>query len=269
MLPDGLMTRCGKYSNTSAGVRRSRFFTLSRLEAAVLYFCHASASSPADMETTMNQARGRWVTAAEAVQASARAIQSRGHACGEPRTVLEALPIAPARCVEFDGSHTRPGAPLLPATGNRRQHPSCSLFCSTGTRIAVNEGWADFMPCFFNQVRRSSARTSLLTSPWSASHRRMRDGYCSLGVSVDYSLRLLRSAGPSLPKSIPPCPALRRLHGARLRHRLPGRGRPAHPEVPPSPPTDEERRTGENAAELNRRWRDPADRHWCDARGGV
>ena len=105
-----------------------------------------------------------------------------------------------------------------------------SLFCSTKTRVAVNEGWADFMPCFFSQVpsllgEHIPADVAMVSVSPPDEH-----GYCSLGVSVDYSRRAVEVCRTVIAEVNPThAPTARRLPGACAGHRLPGGGRPAHP----------------------------------------
>ncbi len=201
----------------------------------------------------MNRSRGNWVTPAEAVQAvrSGDTIMV-ANACGEPRTVLEALA---GRAAELRGVRTaaililgRP-AYLRPDISESIRH--VSLFCSTGTRVAVNDGWADFMPCFFSQVPSIIGTHIPADVAMVSVSPPDEDGYCSLGVSVDYSLRATQVCRTVIAEVNPTMP---RLYGDCMVHvsdidYLVEVDRPI-PEVPPSAPDDAERRTGENAAAL-------------------
>jgi 4-hydroxybutyrate CoA-transferase len=205
------------------------------------------------METPMNQARGRWVTAAEAVQAvrSGDTIMV-ANACGEPRTVMEALA---DRAGELRGVRTAAILILGRPSYLRREIADSirhiSLFCSTGTRVAVNEGWADFMPCFFNQVPSMIGTHIPADVAMISVSPPDEDGYCSLGVSVDYSLRAAQVCRTVIAEVNPTMP---RLYGDCMVHvsdvdYLVHVDR-AIPEVPPSAPDEAERKTGENAAAL-------------------
>lgn len=201
----------------------------------------------------MAAAGGHWVTAAEAVKAvrSGDMIMV-ANACGEPRGLLETLA---ERAGELKGVRTAAililGQPsyLRPEIADSIRH--VSLFCSTKTRVAVNEGWADFMPCFFGQV------PSLLGVHIPADVAMIsvsppdEQGFCSLGVSVDYSRRavevcrtVIAEVNPTMPRLLGDC-----LVHVRDIDYLVETDRPI-PEVPPTPPTDAERKAGENAAEL-------------------
>jgi 4-hydroxybutyrate CoA-transferase len=201
----------------------------------------------------MTPRRGHWTTAAEAVKAvrSGDTIMV-ANACGEPRTVLEALA---DRADELRDVRTAAilvlGEPsyLRPEISSSIRH--ISLFCSTKTRRAVSEGWGDFMPCFFSQVpallgKHLPADVAMVSvSPPDEA------GFCSLGVSVDYSRRavqvcrtVIAEVNPSMPRLLGDC----LVHVSEIDYLVPV-DRPI-PEVPPSPPTGAERKTGENAAEL-------------------
>ncbi len=201
----------------------------------------------------MNQTSGRWATPAEAVKAvkSGDTIMV-ANACGEPRVLMEALA---ERAGELRGVRTAAILILGKPSYLRREIADSirhvSLFCSTGTRIAVNEGWADFMPCFFNQVPSIIGTHIPNDVAFVSVSPPDENGYCSLGVSVDYSLRatqvcrtVIAEVNPMMPRLGGDC----MVHISDIDYAVEV-DRPI-PEVPPSPPTDEERRAGENAAAL-------------------
>lgn len=201
----------------------------------------------------MAEVSGHWTTAAEAVKAvrSGDMIMV-ANACGEPRGLLETLA---ERADELRDVRTAAililGQPayLRPEIADSIRH--VSLFCSTGTRAAVNAGWADFMPCFFSQVPsllgvHIPADVAMVSVSPPDEH-----GYCSLGVSVDYSRRavevcrtVIAEVNPTMPRLLGDC----LVHVSDLDYMVEA-DRPI-PEVPPTPPTDAERQAGENAAEL-------------------
>lgn len=201
----------------------------------------------------MAESRGHWTTAAEAVKAvrSGDMIMV-ANACGEPRGLLETLA---DRADELRGVRTAAILILGQPSYLRREIADSirhvSLFCSTKTRVAVNEGWADFMPCFFSQVPsllgvHIPADVAMVSVSPPDEH-----GYCSLGVSVDYSRRavevcrtVIAEVNPTMPHLLGDC-----LVHVRDIDYLVEADRPI-PEVPPTPPTDAERRAGECAAEL-------------------
>ncbi len=97
---------------------------------------------------------GRQVSAAEAVtqiRSGDRVVL--GHACAEPQALVKALlERAPAlHGVEVAGMlSTSPASYCLPEYRGHLRHNT--LFAGRSTRRAVNEGTADFTPCYFHQV---------------------------------------------------------------------------------------------------------------------
>lgn len=143
-----------------------------------------------------SQYRARLVTANEAVKhikSGDRVVI--GHACGEPATLLRAL-VANAdkyRDVEIvhmvpmaDSSYCRPGM--------EEHFRHNSLFAGAATRQAIVDGRADFTPAFFFEV------PDLLRGPLSVDVAMVnlsppdQHGYCSFGVSVDYTKPAAESA---------------------------------------------------------------------------
>ncbi len=139
----------------------------------------------------------RTQTAKEAlahIQSNQRVIV--GHAAGEPSHLIEALvQEAPRlRNVEIVHMVALGGAPYCkPEYQESFRHNA--LFLSAPTREAIQSGRGDFTPCFFHQVP-SLFRSSLpgdvalitVTPP-------NQDGFCSLGVSVDYTKEAAKTAG--------------------------------------------------------------------------
>lgn len=118
-----------------------------------------------------------------------------GHACGEPPTLVEALV---ARGPEVKGVEVVHMVAMGPAkyaqAGMEGSFRHNSLFVGAATRKAVSEGRALHTPCFFSEIPRLFTWRILpvdvtlmqVTAPDA-------DGFCSLGVSVDYTLAASRS----------------------------------------------------------------------------
>jgi len=118
-----------------------------------------------------------------------------GHACGEPPTLVEALV---ARGPELKGVEVVHMVAMGPAKyaqpGMEGSFRHNSLFVGATTRKAVSEGRALHTPCFFSEIPRLFSWRILpvdvtlmqVTPP-------DKDGFCSLGVSVDYTLAASRS----------------------------------------------------------------------------
>lgn len=201
----------------------------------------------------MGTGAARWTTAADAV----KAVQSGdtivvSHACGEPRVLPDALV---QRADELHDVRTVSVLILGDAPYCRPEYAGSfrhlSIFCGPKTRSAVNEGLADFVPCFFSQVPSLLGKhvpvdvAMVSVSPPDA------NGYCSLGVSVDYAKRAVECARTVIAEVNPTMP---RLGGDCLVHVsdvdfLVPVTEPIRT-LPPAVPSDEERRAGENVAAL-------------------
>ena len=118
-----------------------------------------------------------------------------GHACGEPPTLVESLV---ARAPELRGVEVVHMVAMGPARyaqpGMEGSFRHNSLFVGASTRKAVSEGRALHTPCFFSEIPRLFSWkilpvdvTLMQVTPPDA------EGFCSLGVSVDYTLAAARS----------------------------------------------------------------------------
>ena len=157
------------------------------------------AGVPADDGTATDWRRqyaDRVVTAAEAVthiESGDRVVV--GHACGEPTLLMAAMVANAAQYRDVEIVHLVPmgdSAYLAPALAESFRHNS--LFAGGGTRAAIAEGRADFTPVFFSQIPdllRGALPVDVALvnlSPPDA------HGYCSFGVSVDYTKPAAESA---------------------------------------------------------------------------
>jgi 4-hydroxybutyrate CoA-transferase len=118
-----------------------------------------------------------------------------GHACGEPPTLVDALV---ARAPELKGVEIVHMVAMGPAKyaqpGMEGSFRHNSLFVGATTRKAISEGRALHTPCFFSEIPRLFSWrilpvdvTLMQVTPPDA------EGFCSLGVSVDYTLASSRS----------------------------------------------------------------------------
>ena len=119
-----------------------------------------------------------------------------GHACGEPPTLVEALV---ARAPEITGVEVVHMVAMGPAKyaqpGMERSFRHNSLFVGATTRKAIATGQADHTPCFFSEIPRLFSQGILpvdvtlmqVTPP-------DEEGFCSLGVSVDYTFAAANAA---------------------------------------------------------------------------
>ncbi len=175
-----------------------------------------------------------------------------GHACGEPPALVEGLV---ARAPELSNVEVVHMVAIGPARfaqpGMEKSFRFNGFFLGTPTRRAVEDDRGDYTPCFFSEVPRLFGQKILavdvaliqVTPP-------DQDGYCSYGVSADYTQAAAESA---------------RVVVAQMNRRLPRTGGArihldaityiveqdaAIPEVPPAEVGDVERRIGELVAEL-------------------
>ena len=134
--------------------------------------------------------KNKLVTASEAV----KAVKSGdrvviGHACGEPPTLVSALVDRAPELKNVEIVHMVAMGPAKYAQpGMEESFHHNALFVGGSTRKAVEEKRADFTPCFFSEIPRLFREGYLPVSvvllqvtPPDA------EGFCSYGVSVDYT----------------------------------------------------------------------------------
>jgi len=118
-----------------------------------------------------------------------------GHACGEPPTLVDALVARASELRNVEIVHMVAMGPAKYAQpGMEKSFRHNSLFVGASTRKAISEGRALYTPCFFSEIPRLFMWgilpvdvTLMQVSPPDA------EGFCSLGVSVDYTLASARS----------------------------------------------------------------------------
>ncbi|MCF8026257.1 MAG: 4-hydroxybutyrate CoA-transferase [Desulfobacteraceae bacterium] len=140
-----------------------------------------------------------------------------GHAAGEPVALVEAM-------VENSASYENVEIVHMVAMGKGKYcNPEYegiffhnSIFAGPSTRKAINEGRADFTPCHFSKTPGLFTEGTLpvdvaliLVSPPD------KHGYCSCGVSVDYTKPAARSAKRVIAEVSPNMP---RTYGDSLLH---------------------------------------------------
>ncbi|MFZ5597389.1 MAG: acetyl-CoA hydrolase/transferase family protein [Bacillota bacterium] len=139
----------------------------------------------------------RLTTAAEAVQ-SIKSGQKvvLTHACGEAQALSAAMAARAADLENVEVIHmVAMGKALycLPEMAGHFRHNS--LFVGAASRSAVNEGRADFTPVFFSEIPRlfndGYIPVDVLLAHVSPPDN---NGFCSLGISVDYTLPAARCA---------------------------------------------------------------------------
>jgi 4-hydroxybutyrate CoA-transferase len=175
-----------------------------------------------------------------------------GHACGEPPALVEALV---ARAPELSNVEIVHMVAMGPAKfaqpGMEKSFRFNGFFLGAPTRKAVQEDRGDYTPCFFSEVPRLFRQRILpvdvaliqVTPP-------DENGFCSYGVSVDYTQPAAESARIVIAQMNPHLP---RTGGARIHldaiHYLVEKDDPV-PELAPAKLSDVECRIGQLVAEL-------------------
>jgi len=131
------------------------------------------------------------VSAAQAVQivkAGDRVVT--GHACGEPAALIDALVDRAPELENVEIVHmVAMGQAKYAQPGMEKSFRHNAVFVGGSTRKAVEEKRADYTPCFFHEVPRLFKEKILpvdvaliqVTPP-------DKDGFCSYGVSADYTV---------------------------------------------------------------------------------
>lgn len=119
-----------------------------------------------------------------------------GHAAGEPKHLVQTLVSKKDQYENVEIAHmVSLGTSEYAKPGMEKHFRHNALFVGGGTRKAVEEGRADFTPCFFHEVPKFFKNGSL---PVDAALIQVtppdEEGYVSLGVSVDYTLGAARNA---------------------------------------------------------------------------
>ncbi|MEG6584782.1 acetyl-CoA hydrolase/transferase family protein [Dendrosporobacter sp. 1207_IL3150] len=119
-----------------------------------------------------------------------------GHACGEPQTLVEAMVKRAPELHDVEIVHmVAMGKAKYAQPGMEASFRHNALFVGASTRKAVEEKRADYTPCFFSEVPRLF-RDKLL--PVDVALLQItppdQDGYCSYGLSVDYTQPAAESA---------------------------------------------------------------------------
>lgn len=136
-------------------------------------------------------------TASEAV----KAIKSGdrvviGHACGEPTSIVNAMVASKSLYEHVEIVHMLAMGKseyVCPDAVNNFKHNA--LFVGASTRRAVNENKADFTPCFFYEIPRLFKSGILPVDVVMIQVSRPdEDGYCSFGLSNDYTKSATESA---------------------------------------------------------------------------
>ena len=120
---------------------------------------------------------------------------SLAHAVGEPSYIVDAMVANRENYRNVEIVHMVPMGKaeyVQPEMEANFRHNA--LFVGAKTRKAVEEGRGDFTPCYFSQIPYIWGRTLPLDAAVIHVSKPDNHGYCSLGVSVDYSLHAAANA---------------------------------------------------------------------------
>jgi 4-hydroxybutyrate CoA-transferase len=163
----------------------------------------------------INEYRNKLVTAEQAVgviKSGDRVVL--GHACGEPKSTVDAMVARAEELMNVEIVHmVSMGEAKYCLPGMEKHFRHNSLFVGATSHRAVNEGRADFTPRFFHQI------PSLFTEgvlPVDVAMIQVsppdRHGWCSYGISVDYTKPATESAkiviaevNPQMPRTLGDC----------------------------------------------------------------
>ncbi|MBT9136274.1 MAG: Succinyl-CoA:coenzyme A transferase [Firmicutes bacterium] len=133
-------------------------------------------------------------TAVSVVQSGHRVVI--GHACGEPQVLVKALVDQAKRLVSVELVHmVAMGKADYCQPGMEAHFRHNALFVGASTRRAVHENRADYTPCFFSEIPRLftdgylPVDIALIQVSQPDAH-----GFCSFGVSVDYTRAAAKAA---------------------------------------------------------------------------
>lgn len=155
--------------------------------------------------------RDHLMTAAQAVsgiQSGDRVVTA--HACGEPTVLIDAMVARRDAVRDVEIVHMVPmGKSEYCAEGMEESFRHNSLFAGGTTRKAIADGRADFTPVLFSQIPRLFDETLPVDVALIQVCPPDEHGYCSLGVSVDYTRHAAETArtviaqvNPQMPRAM-------------------------------------------------------------------
>jgi len=138
----------------------------------------------------------RLCTAAEAVRHISDGQRvSIGHAVGEPSHIVDAMVANHEAYKDVEITHMLPmGKSEYAQPGMEEHFRHNSLFVGGTTRNTIKDGHGDVTPCYFSQIPNLWGRTMPLDVAIVHVSSPDEHGFCSLGVSVDYSKHAVKQA---------------------------------------------------------------------------
>lgn len=207
-------------------------------------------SMPMDWKTIYKE---RLTTADEAVRRIKSGDRiSIGHSVGEPTHLIDALVKNKAQYTDVEITHMVPmGKCEYAQPGMEKHFRHISQFSGGTTRGTIQAGHGDYVPCFFSEIPYQLDTTlkpdvALVNVSTPDEH-----GYCSFGVSVDYTKHstevaplVIAQVNAKMPRTLGDCFIHVSDIDCIVEHDAP------IIELPPPKITDVERAIGENCAKL-------------------
>lgn len=132
-----------------------------------------------------------------------------GHAAGEPLHLVDAMVNNKAQLFDVEIVHMVPmGNTAYLAEGMENHFHHNSLFAGMKTRKAIMTGYADYTPSFFSEIPKLFAGPLRIDVALIQVSPPDEHGYCSLGVSVDYTKSAAENAKiviAQINKNMPRC----------------------------------------------------------------
>jgi len=176
------------------------------------------------------------------------------HAAANPQVLMRELVAQRERFRSLKIFHVLPfGYTDYMLPGNAAHFRHVTTFAGAATRGAVTEGWADFIPCFFKDVPGLlDERLPIDVAVLNVSEPD-EEGYCSLGVACDYTLRAAQTAKKVIAQVNSRMPRVggreNAVHLSRLDAVVPCAD-PLPQAPPPGEPSEVERAIGRHCAAL-------------------
>jgi 4-hydroxybutyrate CoA-transferase len=138
------------------------------------------------------------------------------HACGEPKRLPGALVEQADRLHGVKIVHMVAMGPApYCQKGFEDNFRHIALFAGGSTRVAIQEGRADYLPCFFYQIPDLFGTVLPIDVAMITVSPPDNNGYCSLGISVDYTRKAVQEAKVVIAEVNPNMP---RTHGESFIH---------------------------------------------------
>jgi len=177
---------------------------------------------------------------------------SISHAAGEPTHIIDAMVANREAYRDVEICHMVPlGECAYAQPGMEAYFRHNAIFVGARTRNTIKEGHGDFTPCYFSQISNLWSRTLPLDVALIHVSPPDKHGYCSLGVSVDYSKHAVEQAKMVIAQINPQMPRTLGdsfIHVSQMDH-IVEYDAPLI-ELPPPGITDVERAIGEHCASM-------------------